>query len=177
MEIGIGWDELRIRINQTCFSNCTAQVEKEEDWGGQGEEEEVEKSKEKEEEVEESKVEKEEDWGEQGDGGGGVEQGGGGGVGAGRALEMRGHLSAGYPWQMEQSRYHRPPTNKVTPQLWQDIAPQYIPTNTINSNLSTELLLKDDFATVFIRCMSIFFAHDSMSQIISKTPISPLIGS
>ena len=58
---------------------------------------------------------------------------------------------------MEQSRYHRPPTNKVTPQLWQDIAPQYIPTNTINSNLSTELLLKDDFVTVFIRCMSNFF--------------------
>ena len=52
MGIGIGWDELRIRINQTCFSNCTAQVEKEEDWGGQGEEEEVEESKEKEEEEE-----------------------------------------------------------------------------------------------------------------------------
>ena len=59
MEIGIGWDELRIRINQTCFSNCTAQVEKEEDWGGQGEEEEVEESKEKEEE-EESKEQEEE---------------------------------------------------------------------------------------------------------------------
>ena len=45
MGIGIGWDELRIRINQTCFSNCTAQVEKEEDRGGPGEEEEVEGSK------------------------------------------------------------------------------------------------------------------------------------